>query len=219
MSLIWLYIFSSLGIFTNHNSLFMWSDTCTWESLQIIHDEIFIRSDLLPLEIIDIHFLAWTVINTTKDINIVCKIKCAVKKSSIRHWTELNEFHRLKVEHHWVFGAGTIVMTSQNYDFIVRYQRGCLCLHRQWKFDGKNRPLIVCYIVLFDRIYPATSFVATKYVYVWIFEDNCRHRASSLVEVSYSLPPIHVDGVPLTAFKNTINGSATDGVYKVALIS
>jgi len=39
-----------------------------------------------------------------------------------------------------------------------------------------------------------------------------------LVKVGYSLPSIHVDGVPLTAFKHTIDGSASNGVNKVTLV-
>ena len=66
----------------------------------------------MPLEVIDVHLLARTVINASENIDVVSKVVGFVKESGVGHLAQLNELHRFKVEHHGVLCASTIIVAS-----------------------------------------------------------------------------------------------------------
>ena len=186
--------------------------------MQVVHDEVFIGGDLLPLEVVNIHLLAGAVVHTAEHIDVISEIECAVQESRVRHRTKLNEFHCLQIQHHGIFGSGTVVMASKNDNFVAGNEGCRLGLNRQRELDREDRPLVVGDIVLLDRVYATTAFVATKDINVGVFEYDGRHGAPPLVQVGDALPPIHVDGVSLATLKHPIDGPATNRVNKVALV-
>lgn len=69
----------------------------------------------------------------------------------------------------------------------------------------KDIPNVICNIVLFNRINPAVSFIASEDVDTAVLEDDGRHGASLLVERGNPLPPVEVDAVALAAVKDAID--------------
>ena len=177
----------------------MYSNTGAWKCLQVVHDEILVRRDLLPLEVIDVHFLARVVVYTAEYVNVVAVVIRIVKESSIWHLTQLNELHRFEVEHHGVFRSSAVIMSSENNDFIRGDQSHCLSFYWQWELDRQDAPLIICHIILLYRINSSAAFIATKDKNVRIFKNYCWTSASLLIQISDPLPTVHVDRISFTA--------------------
>ena len=72
----------------------------------------------MPLEVIDVHLLARAVIDSAKDVDIVAKVIGIMKESCVRHWAQFNEFHSFEIKHHGVFCSGTVVVATEDDDFI-----------------------------------------------------------------------------------------------------
>lgn len=92
--------------------------------MQIVHDKVFVRRDLLPLEVIDIHLLTRAVVHTSEHVDAVAEVVGVVQEASVWHWAQFNELHGFKVKHHRVFGASTVVMASQDNHFIGADESG-----------------------------------------------------------------------------------------------
>eukprot|EP00355_Strombidium_rassoulzadegani_P005879 CAMPEP_0168614502 /NCGR_PEP_ID=MMETSP0449_2-20121227/4008_1 /TAXON_ID=1082188 /ORGANISM="Strombidium rassoulzadegani, Strain ras09" /LENGTH=539 /DNA_ID=CAMNT_0008655185 /DNA_START=191 /DNA_END=1807 /DNA_ORIENTATION=- len=141
-----------------------------------------------------------------------------MQESGVGHGAQLDELHRLQVQHHRVLRARTVVVPSQDNHLVRRDEGGGLGLDRQREFDGQHAPLVIRHIVLLDRVYPAAALVTAEDVDVGVLEDDSRHGAPLLVEIGNSLPPVHVDRVALAALEHPVDGSAPDRVHEVALV-
>ena len=86
--------------------------------MQIVHYVIFVGGDLLPLEIVHVHFLARAIINTSEDVDVVAEVVGRVKETGIRHRAQFYELHGLQVEHHSVFCSSTVVVATQNNHLV-----------------------------------------------------------------------------------------------------
>ena len=169
------------------------SDPGAGESLQVVHDEVFVRGHLLPLEVVDVHLLARAVVDAAENVDVVREVVGAVQESGVWHRAQLYELHRFQVQHHGVLCAGTVVVASKDDDLVAGDQRGRLRLDRQRELDWQNGPLIVGHVVLLDRVDAAAALVAAKDVDVRVLEDDGGHGAPALVQVCDPFPPVHVD--------------------------
>ena len=141
-----------------------------------------------------------------------------MKESCVRHWAQFNEFHSFEIKHHGVFCSGTVVVATEDDDFIWGDQGCCFSFYGQWELDRQNAPLVICNIILLNGIDPSAALIATKHKNIWIFKDNSRACASFLVKICYSLPAVHVDGISFAALKNAIDGSSADSIDEISLV-
>ena len=103
--------------------------------MHVVHDVVLVRGYLLPLEIVHVHFLAAAVVDTTEDVDMLREVERAVEEASVRHRAELDELHRLEVEHHRVLRPSRVVVSAKNNDLVVRDEGGCLRLDRERELD------------------------------------------------------------------------------------
>ena len=86
--------------------------------MEVVHNEVLVAGYLLPFEVIYIHLLTRTVVDTSKNIDVVTEVVCVVQESSVRHLAQLNELHGFEVQHHGVLRTGAVIMASQD-DHLV----------------------------------------------------------------------------------------------------
>ena len=98
--------------------------------MQVVIDEVLVRSYRRPLIVVHIHFLAGTVVHSSKDVDVVIEITPFVEESRIGHGCQLDELKSLHVQDHRILGSSRVVMSSKDHYFVRRYQCCSLCLYR-----------------------------------------------------------------------------------------
>ena len=172
----------------------------------------------MPLEIRDTHFLARAVVHTAKHINAVVVVLCAVKEARKRHRCQLHKLQGLQVQDHGILCTCAVVVAAQDDNLVRGYQHGGFCFNRERELDEQDCPAVICHVILFDRVNPPIALISTEHVDVAVFEDDCRHCASLLVEFGDALPAIQVDRVAFAALQDPIDRATANRIHVVALM-
>ena len=143
--------------------------------------------------VIDVHFLARAVVNSTEHVYVVVEVERTMQKSRKRHRRQLYELQRRQVQNHCVLCASAVVVAAENHNLIGRDERGGLGLDGEGELDRQHCPVVERHVVLLDAVDAAAPLVATEHVDVGVFEDDRRRGASLLVQLGDLLPPVHVD--------------------------
>ena len=142
-----------------------------------------------------------------------------MEESCVGHWTQLNEFHCFEVQHHGVFCPSAVIVTSKN-NYFIRGDQSCrLGLYWQGELDWQDAPLIICHVILLNGINSSAAFIATETKNIWIFKYYSWTSTSLLIQISDSLPSVHVYRISFAALENTINWSSTNSIHEITLVS
>ena len=150
----------------------------------------------MPLKVRHTHFLTRTVVYTTEYVDAVVVVLGIVQEAREGHRCQIDELQSFKVHDHSMLSSSTVIVTTKDDYLIARYQDSSFRFDREWELDEEDRPAVVRYIILLNRVNPPIALVPTEDIdvaVVAIFKDDCRHCASFLVEFGDAFPAVQVN--------------------------